>query len=133
MPYTRPLRSVRRTGERGTVYPDTTPHSKGGAMVRYRRSKKIGPFRITLTQRGVSTSVGAGPFRISEGANGGNGGAGGLGFTGGNGGNTGDLALFGSGGAGGAGGNGDPTFTINGGHAGAGARGGAEKNPPGVW
>ena len=39
-------------------------------MVRYRRSKKIGPFRITLTQRGVSTSVGAGPFRISKGADG---------------------------------------------------------------
>jgi len=91
-------------------------------MVRYRRSKKIGPFRITLTQRGVSTSVGAGPFRISKGADGGNGGAGGtggLGFTGGNGGNTGDLALFGSGGAGG---NGDRTSTINGGDAGAGAR-----------
>lgn len=40
----------------------------------------------------------------------------------GNGGNTGDLALFGSGGSGGAGGTGDPTFTINGGDAGAGAR-----------
>lgn len=39
-------------------------------MVRYRRSKKIGPFRITLTQRGVSTSVGAGPFRIGKGADG---------------------------------------------------------------
>jgi hypothetical protein len=51
--------------------------------------------------------------------NGGAGGAGGLGSTGGNGGNTGDLALFGSGGAGG---NGDPTFTFNGGDAGAGAR-----------
>ena len=38
--------------------------------MRYRRSKKIGPFRITMTQRGVSTSVGAGPFRISKGADG---------------------------------------------------------------
>jgi len=55
------------------------------------------------------------------GGNGG-GGTGGLGFTGGNSGNTRDLALFGSGGAGGAGGNGDPTFTINDGDAGAGAR-----------
>lgn len=26
-------------------------------MVRYRKSKNIGPFRITLTQKGVSTSV----------------------------------------------------------------------------
>jgi Protein of unknown function (DUF4236) len=37
-------------------------------MVRYRKSKNIGPFRITLTQKGVSTSVGAGGFRISRGA-----------------------------------------------------------------
>lgn len=43
-------------------------------MVRHRRSKKIGPFRITLTQRGVSTSVGAAPFRISKGTDGANGG-----------------------------------------------------------
>jgi hypothetical protein len=34
-------------------------------MVRYRKSKKIGPFRITLTQKGISTSIGEGGFRIS--------------------------------------------------------------------
>lgn len=28
-------------------------------MVQYRKSKNIGPFRITLAQNGVSTSVGA--------------------------------------------------------------------------
>jgi hypothetical protein len=33
-------------------------------MVRHRRSDKTDPFRITLTQQGVSTSVGAAPFRI---------------------------------------------------------------------
>jgi hypothetical protein len=35
-------------------------------MVRYRRSDKTDPFRITLTQQGVSTSVGAAPFRIGK-------------------------------------------------------------------
>jgi hypothetical protein len=39
-------------------------------MVRYRKSKNIGPFRITMTQKGVSTSVGAGGFRISNRADG---------------------------------------------------------------
>jgi hypothetical protein len=39
-------------------------------VVRYRKSKKVGPFRITLTQRGLSTSVGKGPLRISKGADG---------------------------------------------------------------
>lgn len=39
-------------------------------MVRYRRSKKMGPFRITMSSRGISTSVGAGPFRITKGADG---------------------------------------------------------------
>jgi hypothetical protein len=38
--------------------------------VRYRRSKKMGPFRFTVSNRGVSTSVGAGPFRVSYGADG---------------------------------------------------------------
>lgn len=39
-------------------------------MVQFRRSKKMGPFRITMTQNGVSTSVGAGGFRIGKGADG---------------------------------------------------------------
>lgn len=39
-------------------------------MVQFRRSKKFGPFRITLSQRGISTSVGAGGFRVSKGADG---------------------------------------------------------------
>jgi len=37
-------------------------------MVQYRKSKKIGPFRFTLSQRGISASVGKGPLRISRGA-----------------------------------------------------------------
>lgn len=39
-------------------------------MVQYRRRKKVGPFRFTVSQRGISTSFGAGPFRISKGADG---------------------------------------------------------------
>lgn len=39
-------------------------------MVQFRRSKKMGAFRITMTQNGVSTSVGAGGFRIGKGADG---------------------------------------------------------------
>jgi len=39
-------------------------------MVQYRKSKKVGPFRLTVSQRGISTSVGAGPLRISRGADG---------------------------------------------------------------
>jgi len=39
-------------------------------MVQYRKSKKVGPFRLTVSQRGISTSVGAGPVRISRGADG---------------------------------------------------------------
>lgn len=39
-------------------------------MVQFRKSKKVGPFRIGISQRGISTSVGAGPFRISKGADG---------------------------------------------------------------
>ena len=32
----------------------------------FRKSKKVGPFRFTLTHRGVSGSAGAGPFRASR-------------------------------------------------------------------
>lgn len=39
-------------------------------MVQYRKSKKAGPFRFTVSQRGISTSVGAGPLRITYGADG---------------------------------------------------------------
>jgi hypothetical protein len=39
-------------------------------MVRYRRSTKVGPFRFTVSQRGVSTSVGSGPLRLTYGADG---------------------------------------------------------------
>lgn len=34
--------------------------------VGFRRSKKVGPFRFTLTHRGVSGSAGVGPFRASR-------------------------------------------------------------------
>ncbi|WP_064931085.1 DUF4236 domain-containing protein [Mycolicibacterium peregrinum] len=39
-------------------------------MVQFRKSKKSGPFRFTLSQRGLSSSVGGGPFRLSLGADG---------------------------------------------------------------
>jgi hypothetical protein len=39
-------------------------------MVTFRKSKKVGPFRFTLSNRGVSTSVGGGPLRISRAADG---------------------------------------------------------------
>lgn len=39
-------------------------------MVQFRRSKKFGPFRFTLSQKGISASAGAGPLRISRGADG---------------------------------------------------------------
>jgi hypothetical protein len=39
-------------------------------MVQYRKSKKVGPFRLTVSQRGISTSVGDGPLRVSRGADG---------------------------------------------------------------
>lgn len=32
----------------------------------FRRTKKLGPFRVTLTRRGVSGSAGAGPVRIGR-------------------------------------------------------------------
>jgi len=38
--------------------------------VQFRKSKSLGPFRFTLTNRGLSTSVGAGPLRLSRGADG---------------------------------------------------------------
>jgi hypothetical protein len=39
-------------------------------MVSFRKSKKFGPFRIGVSKRGVSGSVGAGPVRVSRGADG---------------------------------------------------------------
>lgn len=39
-------------------------------MVQYRKRKKVGPFRFTVSQSGISTSVGAGPLRLSLGADG---------------------------------------------------------------
>jgi Protein of unknown function (DUF4236) len=39
-------------------------------MVQFRKRTKIGPFRVTMSQRGISTSVGIGAFRISKGADG---------------------------------------------------------------
>lgn len=39
-------------------------------MVGFRKSKKVGPFRFTLSKRGVSASAGAGPLRFSRGADG---------------------------------------------------------------
>lgn len=32
----------------------------------FRKSKKFGPFRFTLSHRGVSASTGAGPVRVSR-------------------------------------------------------------------
>lgn len=37
---------------------------------RLRRSKRFGPLRLTLSRRGVSTSVGWGPIRFGRGADG---------------------------------------------------------------
>ena len=39
-------------------------------MVQFRKYKKSGPFRFTLSQKGLSTSVGGGRFRLSLGADG---------------------------------------------------------------
>lgn len=36
----------------------------------FRKSKKLGPFRVTLTHRGVSGSAGAGPVRIGRSSSG---------------------------------------------------------------
>lgn len=32
----------------------------------FRKSKKVGPFRFTLTNKGVSGSAGAGPVRVGR-------------------------------------------------------------------
>lgn len=39
-------------------------------MVQFRRSKKIGPFRLTVSKSGLGISAGGGPLRISRGADG---------------------------------------------------------------
>jgi Protein of unknown function (DUF4236) len=39
-------------------------------MVQFRKRKKAGPFQFTVSQRGISTSVGAGPLRFTLGADG---------------------------------------------------------------
>ncbi len=39
-------------------------------MIQFRKSKSSGPFRFTLSLRGLSTSFGGGPFRLSFGADG---------------------------------------------------------------
>jgi hypothetical protein len=39
-------------------------------MAQFRKSKSFGPVRLTFSNRGVSTSVGAGPLRVSRGADG---------------------------------------------------------------
>ena len=36
-------------------------------MIQFRKSKKVGPFRFTLGERGLSSSIGGGPFRIGIG------------------------------------------------------------------
>ena len=36
----------------------------------FRRSKNIGPFRLTLSKRGLGVSAGAGPLRVGRGATG---------------------------------------------------------------
>ena len=36
----------------------------------FRRSKSFGPFRVTLSKRGLGVSAGAGPLRIGQGATG---------------------------------------------------------------
>lgn len=36
----------------------------------YRKSTKVGPFRFTLTHRGLSGSAGAGPVRIGRSSSG---------------------------------------------------------------
>lgn len=36
----------------------------------FRKSRSLGPFRLTLTPRGLGVSVGVGPFRLSRGATG---------------------------------------------------------------
>ncbi|KKF02902.1 hypothetical protein A5739_24290 [Mycobacterium colombiense] len=38
--------------------------------MQFRKTKTLGPFRFTLTQRGLSVSAGAGPLRFSRAADG---------------------------------------------------------------
>ncbi|PJE00777.1 MAG: hypothetical protein CK429_36205 [Mycobacterium sp.] len=38
--------------------------------MQFRKTTTLGPFRFTLTQRGISVSVGAGPVRFSRSADG---------------------------------------------------------------
>lgn len=47
-----------------------TATGKEFAMVQYRKSKKVGPFRVTASTRGISTSVGYGPLRVTRRADG---------------------------------------------------------------
>lgn len=39
-------------------------------MVQYRKSKKVGPIRLTASKSGISASVGYGPFRVTRRADG---------------------------------------------------------------
>jgi hypothetical protein len=39
-------------------------------MVQYRKSKKVGPVRFTASNRGISTSIGYGLFRVTRRADG---------------------------------------------------------------
>lgn len=39
-------------------------------MAQFRRSKSFGPVRLTFSNRGLSTSIGAGPLRVSRGVDG---------------------------------------------------------------
>ncbi len=38
--------------------------------ISFRKSKKIGPFRISLSKRGISTSIGEGSVRVTANRNG---------------------------------------------------------------
>lgn len=39
-------------------------------MVQFRKSKALGPFRLTVSKKGLGVSAGAGPLRVSRGADG---------------------------------------------------------------
>lgn len=38
--------------------------------ITFRRSKNVGPFRLTLSKRGLGVSAGAGPLRVGRSATG---------------------------------------------------------------
>jgi len=57
---------TKRSSGRNTI----GPRKKGSSMAQFRKSKSFGPVRLTFSNRGVSTSVGAGPLRVSRGADG---------------------------------------------------------------